>query len=165
MSTFRCQNCGKGVCSRAVDSDSWMVYVIRTAIQQSKNRPSFVLQNQQHLADQQIWSAVCQSTPMSSSWVQLYVTSASSFTVSWVTKNTSMLLPHHASNICDICIQYITLSDTNWLNAYVTPRLDYCNAILSGLSKSTTAPLQHVHYTAARLILHLRGCEHVTPVL
>jgi hypothetical protein len=51
------------------------------------------------------------------------------------------------------------------VNAFVTSRLDYCNAVLAGLPKSTTAPLQRVQNAAARLITGIRFHEHVTPSL
>ena len=38
------------------------------------------------------------------------------------------------------------------MSAFVLSKLDYCNAILAGLPKSTIAPLQHAQNTAARLI-------------
>jgi hypothetical protein len=37
--------------------------------------------------------------------------------------------------------------------AYVSSRLDYCNAILAGLPESSTVPLQQVQNAAARVIL------------
>jgi hypothetical protein len=41
---------------------------------------------------------------------------------------------------------------TSLITAFVTSRLDYCNAVLAGLPKSTVAPLQRVQNAAARLI-------------
>jgi hypothetical protein len=38
------------------------------------------------------------------------------------------------------------------VTAFVLSRLDYCNAVLAGLPKSTIAPLQRVQNAAARLI-------------
>jgi len=49
--------------------------------------------------------------------------------------------------------------------AFVLSRLDYCNSVLAGLPRSTTAPLQRVQNTAARLILGLRARDHVTAAL
>jgi len=48
---------------------------------------------------------------------------------------------------------------------FVTSRLDYCNAILPGLPKSTIAPLQCVQNATARLSLNLRHHEHITLAL
>jgi len=42
----------------------------------------------------------------------------------------------------------------------VFSRLDYCNAILAGLPRSTIAPLQRVQNAAARLVVRL-GPRHV----
>jgi hypothetical protein len=42
------------------------------------------------------------------------------------------------------------------VSAFILSRLDYCNAVLAGLPKSTTDILQRVQNAAARLILGLR---------
>ena len=57
----------------------------------------------------------------------------------------------------DVTIQLVT--------ALVFSRLDYCNAVLAGLSASTLAPLQRVLHAAARLVNCLRPCDHVTSAL
>jgi len=49
--------------------------------------------------------------------------------------------------------------------ALVTSRLDYCNASLAGLPRSSLDPLQRVQNAAARLIFELRPRDHVTPSL
>jgi len=51
------------------------------------------------------------------------------------------------------------------VSAFVTSRLDYCNAVLAGLPKSTLAPLQRVQNAAARLITGISIRDHVTPAL
>ena len=51
---------------------------------------------------------------------------------------------------------------TSLVNSFVLSRLDYCNSVLAGLPKSTTAPLQRVQNAAARLICGLGPHDHVT---
>jgi len=51
------------------------------------------------------------------------------------------------------------------VSAIILSRLDYCNVLLAGLLCATVEPLQQVHNTAARLVLNLRLCDHVTPAL
>ena len=50
-------------------------------------------------------------------------------------------------------------------NALVTSRLDYCNSLLYGISKSLTTKLQHVLNTAARIVTRTKISSHITPVL
>jgi len=47
----------------------------------------------------------------------------------------------------------------------VFSRLDYCNAMLAGLPRSTIAPLQRVQNAAARLVARLGLYDHVTATL
>jgi hypothetical protein len=51
------------------------------------------------------------------------------------------------------------------VNALVTSRLDYGNALLYGITKNLTDKLQRVHNTAARLITRTKKMDHITPVL
>jgi len=48
-------------------------------------------------------------------------------------------------------------------SALVLSRLDYCNTILAGIPIMTSAPLQRVLNTAARIVLDMQPCYHVTP--
>jgi hypothetical protein len=50
------------------------------------------------------------------------------------------------------------------VNALVTSRLDYGNALLYGIAKNLTDKLQRVHNTAARLITRTKKMDHITPV-
>jgi len=47
----------------------------------------------------------------------------------------------------------------------VFSRLDYCNAILAGLPRSTIAPLQRVQNAGARLVARLGPYDHVSATL
>ena len=49
--------------------------------------------------------------------------------------------------------------------AFVLSRLDYCNAILAGLPKTTIAPLQRAQNAAARLVAQIWPRDHVSNVL
>ena len=51
------------------------------------------------------------------------------------------------------------------VSAFITSRMDYCNAVLAGLPMSTIAPLQRVQNAAARVICGLSSRDHVTPAL
>ena len=47
-------------------------------------------------------------------------------------------------------------------SAFILSRLDYCNSILAGLSKSTIASLQRVQNAAARMVLNLRPRDSIS---
>ena len=51
------------------------------------------------------------------------------------------------------------------MSAFVLSKLDYCNAILAGLPKSTIAPLQRAQNAAARLIGLVAPRDHVASML
>ena len=51
------------------------------------------------------------------------------------------------------------------IHAFVTTRLDYCNALYAGVSGSSIARLQLVQNAAARLLTGTRKYEHISPVL
>jgi len=52
-----------------------------------------------------------------------------------------------------------------FVSALVLSRLDYCNAVLTGLPASTLAPLQRVLHAAARVVMDLRPRDHVSPAV
>ena len=51
------------------------------------------------------------------------------------------------------------------IHAFISSRLDYCNALYVGLNKGSIARLQLVQNAAARLLTGTRIFEHITPVL
>ena len=51
------------------------------------------------------------------------------------------------------------------IHNYVINRLDYCNSLYSGLSKSTLRPLQLIMNKAARVVLDIKKRERITPAL
>jgi len=46
------------------------------------------------------------------------------------------------------------------VHAFVTSRVDQCNALLAGATKSVTDTLQHVIYAAAHVVSNTRKCDH-----
>ncbi|KAK7156044.1 hypothetical protein R3I94_006195 [Phoxinus phoxinus] len=51
------------------------------------------------------------------------------------------------------------------IHAFVTTRLDYCNALYGGVSGSSIARLQLVQNGSARLLTGTRKYEHISPIL
>ena len=82
----------------------------------------------------------------------------------------------HVAKVCRAC--YYHLRDLRQIrkflgvetaillaNAMVSSRLDYCNSLLYGVSKSNIAKLQRVQNTLCRIIFRLDKMSHVTPFL
>lgn len=51
------------------------------------------------------------------------------------------------------------------IHAFITNRLDYCNALYTGVSETSLSRLQLVQNAAARLLTGTRKREHITPIL
>ena len=93
---------------------------------------------------------------------------------SWLDPNLNMR--HHITNVCKAGFFYLYnirrikkyLSRDSLLtlvHAFITSRLDYCNALLYGLPKQQIAKLQRVQNAAARLIMDIGKYSHITPAL
>ena len=59
----------------------------------------------------------------------------------------------------------IKLKAEKCIHAFVTSRLDYCNALLSGYPDKALNKLQLVLNTAARMLTRTKKIDHFTPVL
>ncbi len=51
------------------------------------------------------------------------------------------------------------------LHAFISTRLDYCNALYLGISESLVARLQYVQNAAARILTNTKKRDNITPVL
>ena len=51
------------------------------------------------------------------------------------------------------------------VHAFITSRLDYCNALFLGVSAGSLQKLQRLQNMAARVLTRTRRCQHITPVL
>uniref|UniRef100_A0A3B3CU78 Reverse transcriptase domain-containing protein n=1 Tax=Oryzias melastigma TaxID=30732 RepID=A0A3B3CU78_ORYME len=71
----------------------------------------------------------------------------------------------HLKNIAKV-LPFLTRSSAEILiHAFISSRLDYCNALLTGLPKQSVNKLQLIQNSAARLLTNTRRRAHITPVL
>ncbi len=71
----------------------------------------------------------------------------------------------HLRNIAKLQ-NMLTVSDAEKLvHAFMTSRLDYCNALLGGCPASSINKLQIVKNVAARVLTRSRKYDHITPIL
>ena len=63
-------------------------------------------------------------------------------------------------------MKHISVKDRETLiHAFISSKLDFCNSLLYGLSKSSVQKLQLVQNAAARVLTFSLKSEHITPVL
>ena len=80
-------------------------------------------------------------------------------------KNISRVAFYHLRNISKIW-KMLSLHNAEILvHDFVTSRLDYCNALLTGCANSTLKGLQLIQNAAARILTRTRRFEHISPVL
>ena len=93
-----------------------------------------------------------------------------------VTLDSERSMQRHVNKVASACFHHIRrLKQVDRLlrgdvtmrlvSAFILSRLDYCNAVLACLPKSTIAPLQRAQNAAARLVSGIELRDHVTPVL
>ncbi len=90
--------------------------------------------------------------------------------------NSNLSFDSHVSSICKTAFFHLKnisklrpmLSMSNaeiLIHAFMTSRLDYCNALLGGCSARLINKLQMVQNAAARVLTRTRKYEHISPVL
>ena len=81
------------------------------------------------------------------------------------TKTVSRTAFFHLRNIAKISNFLSRKYAEKCIHAFVTSRLDYCNALLSGYPDKALNKLQLVLNTAARILTRTKTFDHITPVL
>ena len=72
---------------------------------------------------------------------------------------------YHLKNIAKLRPS-LSLPDAEKLvHAFVSTRLDYCNALLAGISNKNIQKLQYIQNCAARILTRTRKFDHITPIL
>ncbi len=90
--------------------------------------------------------------------------------------DSNLTFDRHVSSICKTAFFHLknisklrpmlTMSNAEMLiHAFMTSRLDYCNALLGGCSACLINKLQIVQNEAARVLTRTRNYDHISPVL
>ena len=62
----------------------------------------------------------------------------------------------HLSNVRKICNMLTDEDDSQFIHAFITSRIDYCNSILYGMADTILSDLQRIQNTAARILTKCR---------
>jgi len=117
----------------------------------------------------------CSQWSLATSWSDV-ITPVNAVRDLGVTFDSELTVQRHVNKVASVCFHHIwRLKQIRRLlgpdltaavfSVFVLSRLDYCNAILAGLPRSTTAPLQRAQNATARLIARLSPRDHVTSTL
>ena len=79
-----------------------------------------------------------------------------------LTRSTMHQLTHSTFNAVSVCR---CCQDTTLVQAFISSRFYYCNALLYGVSDGLMRRLQSVQNAAARLVTGARRRDHITPIL
>lgn len=71
----------------------------------------------------------------------------------------------HLRNIAHLWTMLSFSIAESMINSFIFSSLDYCNALLTGVSKSCINKLQYLQISAARILSGVRVVDHITPVL
>ena len=95
-----------------------------------------------------------------------------------ITFDSELTMQQHVNTVTRACFHHIRHLEqirrlfgkdvaAGLVSAFILSRLDYCNAVLTGLPKSTIAPLQRVQIqnATARLVARLGPRDHVTSTI
>lgn len=79
-------------------------------------------------------------------------------------KNITKLAFYHLWNITRIR-PFLSMPDAERLiHTFITSKIDYCNSVFAGLPANLIKRLQHIHTSAACVLIYMSSHEHMTPV-
>lgn len=106
-----------------------------------------------------------QVTPISSSVTNLGVKFDPHLNFNDHVKHLCKTAFYHLKNISKLR-PLLTQSDAEKLiHVFVSSRLDYCNALFTGIPGKSIQKLQYIQNSAARVLVRVRKYEHITPIL
>ena len=106
-----------------------------------------------------------QNIPLSASVTNLGVKIDPQLTFDTHIKHLCKTSFYHLRNIAKLR-PTLTLADAEKLvHFFVSSRLDYCNALLIGISGRSIQRLQYIQNSAARILMRVRKYDHITPIL
>ena len=106
-----------------------------------------------------------QTIPLSTSVTNLGVMIDSQLTFETHIKSLCQKSFYHLRNISKIRRMLSQEAAKKLVHAFVSSRLDYCNALLIGISSRCLQKLQYIQNSAARILMRVRKYEHITPTL
>ena len=123
---------------------------------------------------QQMKSAKCDSSTVQISVVT--VPFSENVELLGVTFDNTLSFDHHTSDICSNAFFHLKAlrhirckldqSTANSIaSSFVASRLDYCNAILAGMSAHNMKQLQHIQNSAARIVHNSHGRSNISAML
>ena len=106
-----------------------------------------------------------QTIPLSTSVTNLGVIMDSQLTFETHIKSLCQKSFFHLRNISKIRKMLSQSAAEKLVHAFVSSRLDYCNALLIGISGCCLQKLQYIQNSAARILMRVRKFDHITPIL
>ena len=106
-----------------------------------------------------------QTIPLSSSVTNLGVIFDPQLTFETHIKSLCQKSFYHLKNISKLRPMLSKAAAERLVHAFVSSRLDYCNALLVGIPAKHLQKLQYIQNSAARILTRKRKYDHITPIL
>ncbi len=145
--------------------EAWMS---QTFLQLNGSKTEAILVGTPHQIQTSVISSVTfsgQNIPLSTSVTNLGVKMDSHLTFETHVKQLCKTSFFHLGNIARLR-PMLTIADAEKLvHAFVSSRLDYCNALLIRIPGKNLQKLQYIQNSAARILMRVRKYDHITPIL
>lgn len=81
------------------------------------------------------------------------------------TRNTTKHAFYHLNKVARVRLLLSQVNTDTLMHTFIICRIDYCNALLSGLPKKNIAKLQSLQNSASRVLTRTRKRAHIAPIL